>query len=257
MGAFGDMMTNRKYMPWEARVDLEEPRPTFLDPTRELAANAEQANIQTQGMAQFAGPQAMSARSSSIQGQASKNAADVLSRYNNANVNLGNQFEMQATNIRNQEQGMNQAATQRVYDQNTIANQQFDNAKLAMRNNLRNQYTSAITNRAKTDALNQLYPQYAVSPGNGGFMGFTQGRQLTGESSGGGKTYDEWFKYYKNQNQNDADAASNAKNAYNSQGGGGATDDKAAILKQQYGKQGGQMKKGGFTYGDITYPFIM
>jgi hypothetical protein len=256
-GAFGDLMGIKKQMPWAPRVDLETPRPTFLDPTRELAANAEQANIQTQGMAQFAGPQAMSARSSSIQGQASKNAADVLSRYNNANVNLGNQFEMQATNIRNQEQGMNQAATQRVYDQNTIANQQFDNAKLAMRNNLRNQYTSAITNRAKTDALNQLYPQYAVSPGNGGFMGFTQARQLTGESSGGGKTYDQWLQYYKQQGMAESAAVDAAKNAYNSQGGGGATDDKAAILKQQYGKQGGQMKKGGFTYGDITYPFIM
>ena len=255
-GAFGDRMGLKKYMPWAPRVDLETPRPTFLDPTRELAANAEQANIQTQGLAQFAGPQAMSSRSSSVQGQASKQAADTLSRYNNANVNLANQFEGQVTNIRNQEQGMNQAATQRVYDQNTIANQQFDNAKLAMRNNLRNQYTNAMTNRSKTDALNQLYPQFAVSPGSGGFMHYTQGRKLTGERTGSEKTYDQWLQYYKQQNMNDADAAANAKNAYNAQGST-ASDDKQEILKQQYGKKGGQMKKGGFTYGDITYPFIM
>jgi len=256
-GAFGDLMRIKKYMPWAPRVDLETPRPTFLDPTRELAANAEQANIQTQAMGQFAGAQAQSSRASSVQGNASKNAADILSRYNNANVNLGNQFEMQATNVRNQEQMANQAGAQRVYDQTTMANQQFDNAKLAMRNNLRNQYTNAMTNRSKTDALNQLYPQYAVSPGSGGFMRFTDGRELTGEGSGGGKSYDEWLKYYKDQGMNDSDAGANAKNAYNSQGGGGGTDNKAAILQQQYGKTGGQMKKGGFIYGDITYPFII
>ena len=73
-GAFGDLMGLKKRMPWAPGVNLEEPRPTFLDPTRELAANAEQANIQTQGMAQFAGPQALSSRSSGIQGQAAKKA---------------------------------------------------------------------------------------------------------------------------------------------------------------------------------------
>jgi hypothetical protein len=256
-GAFGDLMSLKKQMPWAPRVDLETPRPTFLDPTRELAANAEQANIQTQGMAQFAGPQAMSARSSSVQGAASKNAADILSRYNNANVNVANQFETNATGIRNQEQMANQGATQRMYDQNVVANQQYDNAKLAMRNNLRNQYTNAITNRAKTDAMNQMYPQYAVSPGTGGFMHFTQGKELTGQSTGSTKTYDQWLKHYKDQGMKDEDAINAAKNAMGQQGGGGADNNKAEILKAAYGRLGGQMKKGGFVYGDITFPFIM
>ena len=160
----------KKRMPWAPGVDLEEPRPTFLDPTRELAANAEQANIQTQGMAQFAGPQALSSRSSGIQGQAAKNAADVLAKYNNANVNVANQFELKATDIRNQESMLRQATNQRLYDQTTVANQQYDNSKLAMRNNLRNQYTNAITNRWKTDAMNQMYQDYKVFPGSGGQM---------------------------------------------------------------------------------------
>jgi hypothetical protein len=271
-GAFGDLMGLKKQMPWAPRVDLETPRPTFLDPTRELAANAEQANIQTQGLGQFAGPQAMSARASSVQGAASKNAADILSKYNNANVNVANQFEMQSTNIRNQEQMANQGATQRLYDQNTIANQQYDNAKLAMRNNLRNQYTNAMTNRSKTDALNQLYPQYAVSPGTGGFMHFTQGKNMTGQSSGSTKTYDQWLKYYKDQGMDDADAINAAKGAANSQGV--AETDKSGIINAHYGKFGGQtkadiinaayaklggqmMKKGGYVYADVTFPFIL
>jgi hypothetical protein len=256
-GAFGDLMSLKKQMPWAPRVDLETPRPTFLDPTRELAANAEQANIQTQGLAQFAGPQAMSARASSVQGSAAKNAADILSRYNNANVNVANQFETNATGIRNQEQMANQGATQRMYDQNTVANQQYDNAKLAMRNNLRNQYTNAITNRAKTDAMNQMYPQYAVTPGDGGFMRFTQGKQLTGQSTGSTKTYDQWLKHYKDQGMKDEDAINAAKNAVSQQGSGSGNTDKAEILKAAYGRLGGQMKKGGFVYGDVTFPFIM
>lgn len=269
-GAFGDLMSIKKQMPWAPRVDLETPRPTFLDPTRELAANAEQANIQTQALGQFAGPQGL--RSSGVQGAAAKNAADILSKYNNANVNVANQFEMLSTNIRNQEQLANQGATQRLYDQNTIANQQFANAKLAMRNNLRNQYTNAMTNRAKTDALNQLYPQYAVSPGTGGFMHYTQGRNITGQKTGSTRTYDEWLKYYKDQGMSDENAINSAKGAVNNQqyaetdrGGilnahyskfGGQT--KADIINAAYARLGGQMmKKGGYVYADVTFPFVL
>ena len=257
-GAYGDLMGIKKYMPWQSRLALETPRPTFLDPTRELAANAEQAKIQTQGIAQFAGPQAQSARASSVQGTSSKNAADILSRYNNANVNVANQFEMNATNIRNQGQMANQAAAQSWYDKNTIANQQFDNSKLALRNNARNQYTNAITNRAKTDAMNQLYPQYAVSPGSGGFMNFTQGKTVNGAGASSGKTYDEWLSYYKNdQKMSESAAVDAAKNAYNAQNNTAASTDKAQVIKNAYGRLGGQMKKGGFVYGDVTFPFLM
>ena len=173
MGAFGDTMRTKKYMPWEARVDLEEPRPTFLDPTRELAAQSEQANIASQAAAQFAGPQALNARLSGIQGQGAKSAADTLSRINNANVGIANQFEGQQVGIRNQEQAMNQAMQNRVYDKNTIANQQFDNAKAQGRQNQRQAYNTAVTNKWKTDALNQMYPNYQTRPGVGGRVEYT------------------------------------------------------------------------------------
>ena len=256
-GAFGDLMGIKKYMPWQSRLALETPRPTFLDPTRELAANAEQAKIQTQGIAQFAGPQAQSARASSVQGTSSKNAADILSRYNNANVNVANQFEMNATNIRNQAQMANQASAQSWYDKNTIANQQFDNSKLALRNNARNQYTNAITNRAKTDAMNQLYSQYNVSPGSGGFMNFTQGKTVNGAGASTAKTYPQLLKYYKDLGQSDEAASTNANNEMKYQEKGSAETDKAQVIKNAYGRLGGQMKKGGFVYGDVTFPFLM
>ena len=173
MGAFGDAMRTKKYMPWEARVDLEEPRPTFLDPTRELAAQSEQANIASQAAASFAGPQALNARLSQIQGQGAKGAADTLSRINNQNVNIANQFEANQVGVRNQENMLNQQMANRVYDKNVVANQQFDNAKTAGRANMRQAYNTAVTNRAKTDALNQMYPNYQVDPSTGGMVNYT------------------------------------------------------------------------------------
>lgn len=261
-GAFGDLMGVKKYMPWAPGVELGTPRPTFLDPTRELAANAEQANIQTQGLAQFAGPQALSARSASVQGQAAKNAADILSKYNNANVNIANQFELKANDIRNQESMLKQATAQRVYDQNTVANQQFDNAKLAMRNNLRNQYTNAITNRWKTDALNQMYPNYAVDPSVGGRMDFVPTeKQVTGQTSGG-MTMQEAMDWCKQNNPNATDHSAcmqRVMNAQNKSGSTGTGADAGAVNTMYPGQQmGGPVyADGGYVYIDSWLPFIM
>jgi hypothetical protein len=173
MGAASDLASVKKYMPWEARVDLEEPRPTFLDPTRELAQQSEQANIASQASASFAGAQGLGARNAASQGQGAAQAANTLSNINNQNVNIANQFEGTQVGIRNQESMLNQQMANRVFDKNTIANQQFDNAKLAGRQNLRNSYNTAVTNKWKTDALNQMYPNYQTKPGVGGKVKYT------------------------------------------------------------------------------------
>ena len=172
-GAFGDRMGLRKQMPWEARVDLEEPRPTFLDPTRQLAQQSEQANIASQATAQFAGPQAMGARLAAIQGQGASQAANVLSQINNQNVGIANQFEANQVGVRNQEQAMNQQMANRLFDKNVIAQQQFDNAKRQSAANMRQAYNTALTNKWKTDALNQMYPNYQVDPLSGGRVQYT------------------------------------------------------------------------------------
>ena len=173
MGAASDLASVKKYMPWEARVDLEEPRPTFLDPTRELAAQSEQANIASQASASFAGPQGLGARNAATQGNAAAQAANTLGNINNQNVNIANQFEANQIGVRNQENMLNQQMAGRLYDKNVIANQQFDNAKRQGRKALRDSYTTAITNRAKTDAMNQMYPNYQVDPESGGFVDYT------------------------------------------------------------------------------------
>jgi hypothetical protein len=247
-GAISDLMKVKKYMPWAPSVDLQTPKPTFLDPTRELAANAEQANIQTAGMAQFSGPQALSARSSSIQGQASKNAADVLSKYNNANVNIANQFETNNANIMNQEAATNQGIKSRLYDQNTTANQQYDNSNMALTNRARKEYTNSITNKWKTDALNQMFPQYQTSPATGGRVMFTQGKDHKPEQAASMRQkMDEYIKTYKM----DPDKAHAA--AYKEIYGDNSKD----VAQNPNGYPGAPKgQSGGFIYGDHTYPFI-
>ena len=263
-GAFGDLMGVKKYMPFAAKADLEVPRPTYLDPTRELAANAEQANIQTQAIGQFAGAQAQSARASSIQGTAAKQAADTLSRVNNQNVNIANEFATNAANIRNQEQLQNQATNQRLYDQTTIANQQFDNAKLAMRNNFRNQFTNAITNRYQTDALNQLYPQYNVDPSVGGKLTFdpTKARQIDGRGAAPKKSYGEYMKECIAEGVPEDDKANLkacvGEKMANAKLSAGTTDNSAAVMQQYAGQKkeyGGQMGPG--VYANMVFPFIL
>jgi hypothetical protein len=246
-GAFGDLMGLKKRMPWAPPVALGTPRPVFMDPTRDLAANAEQAAIQTQGMAQFAGPQAFSSRSSSIQGQASKNAADILSKYNNANVNVANQFEMKANDIRNQNSMLNQATNQRLYDQNTVANQQFDNAKLAMRNNLRNYYTQGITNKWKTDALNQMYPNYAVNAPSGGRMDFKPtSKTFDGQGSSTSMTMQEAMDWCKQNNPNATDHSACMNRVLGLQNKSGKTNNAPDpnMVNNVYGSQDQQMGKG-------------
>jgi len=171
-GAANDLMRVKQYMPWQAEPEVYLPDATFYDPTRELAANAEQANIQTQGLAAFTGPQALSARSSAIQGQGAKNAADIMARYNNLNVGIANQLSGQRSDIMNTA-AQNQANMDtQLWDKYTVANQQFDNAKNQARQHLRQSYIDAITNRAKTQALNTMYPNYYTDPSRGGFVNF-------------------------------------------------------------------------------------
>ena len=167
-GALGDLWSTKKYMPWEARVDLQEPTPTYLDPTRELAKQSEDAAMAYNASTQFSGPQALGARTSAIQGEGAKQAANTLSAYNNANIGIANQFENAGVGIRNQENAMNQAMATRVFDKNTFANQQYDNSKRAARSNARQALSTGITNKWKTDAMNQMYPNYQVDPRSGG-----------------------------------------------------------------------------------------
>lgn len=164
MGAFGDMNRIKKYMPWVAPVNLGTMTPTFYDPTRELAANAEQANISSQAAAMFAGPQGLNARLSEIQGRGAENAANILGKYNNLNVDTANKFEQGNTAIKNENAMIQADNANNLYKDTVMANQNFDNSKAQARANFRTALTTALTNRGQTQSLNATQDQYKVDP---------------------------------------------------------------------------------------------
>lgn len=172
-GAVGDYARIKKYAPWQAVPDVIVPDVHYYDPNRELAQSSEQANAMIQNLAQFSGPQALSSRASQIQGTAAANAANILGRYNNLNVGVANQYENQRAGILNQAAQNRAGLATQLFDKNTIANQQFDNARNQARQNIRNQVVNAITNKAYTQNLNTLYPQYNVNPWTGGDINYT------------------------------------------------------------------------------------
>lgn len=168
LNAAGNLASIKKYMPWQATPNVFLPEVLFTDPTRELAANSEMANIAGQNLAQFTGPQAFNARFSDIQGKAAENAANILGRYNNMNVGISNQQSAQnASTMNNYAINRANAATS-LFDKYTIANQSFDNAKKQAKDALVNQMVQGITNANYTANMNDLFPNYAVNPSVGG-----------------------------------------------------------------------------------------
>jgi hypothetical protein len=167
--ATANRLSLKKYMPWAPKVEPHVPRPVLYDPTRALAANAEEMKIGTEGAGMFSGPQAFNSRFSQIQGQGAKNAANILSQYHTMNVNEINKFEQIKSGIYNQADAFNANQAQKLYDQTTIANQQFDNSKRKAFDEMRGAAVNAITNRAQAQTMNYMYPHYQIDPSRGGF----------------------------------------------------------------------------------------
>lgn len=166
-GAVRDKQSIKSYFPYADRFSPEFMDPTFYDPSRELAAQGEQANILTQGMGQFVGPQALSARSSQVQGQGAKGAADILSKYNNLNVGLANQGDTQNVQIGNQAQQYNQAKAQELYDKGVITQQQRDNSNRQADATIRQGFAQGWRNASDIAMLNANQEQYKVDPYTG------------------------------------------------------------------------------------------
>jgi hypothetical protein len=159
--------TPKKYLPYMAQYNATLPEPTFKDPNRELAANAEQMNIMTQGLANFAGPQGFMANASAVQGKAAENAANILGRYQNDNVGIANYFAPLRSDIMNKQKLYNAERVNELWKGNAIANQQYDNSKNAYRNNLARTFGQAWNNRMNLGLTNAVNPMYNIDPLSG------------------------------------------------------------------------------------------
>jgi hypothetical protein len=241
-GTLADKASIKKYYPWAAPVDLEEARPVYLDPTRDLAANSEQANIAMQNLAQFTGPQTASARAAMVQGQGARQASDILSRYNNANVSIANQFEQSNTNLRNQERLQNQAIAKTLFDQTTLTNQAYDNARRQANQASRLAFQTGWKNAADLALVNATSPQYDIDPRTGTVV-FQGGKDLQPEVA---KSFDRYVQYYRRQGFKPAEAIQAAKIAIGQGSLYGGLD---ALVES---------KKGGMIVtGPLLYPFVL
>jgi hypothetical protein len=176
--AVGDLASINRYFPRMAQFTAEPMKPTYYDPNRELAANAEMANIAAANLAQFTGPQAFNTRFSDVQGKGLANAANILGRYNNLNVGVANQFEQANKQLINEANFRNQLAANDFYDKTVATNQNYDNARRAGRRQAVDYVNAALENRFMTEQMNSLYPNYYVEPSRLKTY-YTPGRQIT------------------------------------------------------------------------------
>lgn len=160
--------TPKKYLPYMAQYNATLPEATFKDPNRELAANAEQAYIMSQGLSNVAGgPGNYMTNISAIQGKAAENAANILGRYQNDNVGIANYFAPLRSDIMNKQKLYNAERVNELWKANAIANQQYDNSKNAYRNNLARTFGQAWNNRMNLGMTNAVNPMYNIDPLSG------------------------------------------------------------------------------------------
>ena len=245
-GSVMDKSKIKDLYPWAPTPDLEEVQLMKTDPTRELAALSERYGTAANAMASIMPGQSYAANLRGMSGAG--DIANTLARYNNQNVQIDNQEQLTNNGIRNQENAMRQGVAKQLYDDTmkTMANAQMQD--LAFDREARGLLTQGITNKEQTNALNQMYPQFAVDPSIGGRMHYTQGKESLEPSKD--KTFDWWFQQYKEQGMADKDAINAAKISagQSSSTGGYAGPDMEAIMAQY-------AQLGGFISGYNTYPF--
>jgi hypothetical protein len=166
LNAMYNLASIQKYTPWEAPVQAVTPTPTFYDPTRELSNNNALVNQSVQANMLLAGPGSRF-RNSAIQGQGAENAANILGRYANMNTGVANQFAGITADITNNVLAEQRDRTNRLYDKNVVANQQYDNARREARSVLQSTIANAWKNRQQMDMLNQTTPDYYIDPASG------------------------------------------------------------------------------------------
>jgi hypothetical protein len=206
-GAFGDLMSVGKQYPMSAPLNLTPPKAIYYDPTREIGAQTEAQAQQAQALAQFMGPQAASARSSSLQGTLATQVADTLGRYNDLNVSAGQNYENQLANLASEESRLRAAQAQDVYDKSVMTRQNYENAIRQGKQNMRDAFATGWKNASDIAMLNATQEQYDIDPRTGTVV-FQGGKAIQPDQS---KTTSDLIEYYRTQGFDPKDAIAAAK----------------------------------------------
>ena len=191
-GLAGDRGYLEKDLPYDPGVDVVAPLGKYKDPTKELADNQAMFNIGADTAAQFAGIQGLTSRTSQMSGNTALQASKINQRYNNENINLANTIERGAADAYNKQSVADREVEKGIYDGNALANANFNKERLGFRLARRNQFNTAVTNKWKTDAMNQIYPDYAVDPSVGGRMAHIPNYRNANPNAGS-KTWDDAY----------------------------------------------------------------
>jgi hypothetical protein len=162
-------LSRKKYLPHSYPVDIGNPDVLYYDPARAVATTNEQSGMARRANTAFAGPNS-TYRNSAIAGKTWAKNLDTIGQYDNMNVPIGNQYYDKVYEADRFETMANADRAQRLYDGWTIANQQFDNTKVADRRNITDAKIQMLTNAMETQAWNQQFPNFNTHPGVGGGM---------------------------------------------------------------------------------------
>lgn len=158
-----------RYPNYVAPVRLKTAETTFLSPEREIAATQEQAGTQSMINALTQDGSRQRAVSSSIQGQALGNIANILGRTNNANVEIANRANAQNADITNKQSELNARRMDELYKQGVISDQQYRNSQSQAFANFAKTNAQAQANAAKTSWTNAIHNKspYYIDPTTG------------------------------------------------------------------------------------------
>ena len=195
------------------------PEPTFYDPNRQLAANAEQANIMQQYLSGFGNPQSFMANASGVQGKALENAANIMSDVQNRNVGVANQFSPLQTDIMNRVMAYRADAADKLFYNNEQGRKAYNNSMRQWLNNIDRYRQNEYQVNSQTNMMNQTNPYYdMVYTPQGARINFRPGINVAdlitnqGRAAGAGagftadrrKAYEDAVMLYKTKGYSDS-----------------------------------------------------
>jgi hypothetical protein len=192
------------FQPAVTPVDIDY---TLEDPTRAIAAIAEQKNIGDQAIAAFSGPQAGSARIAGTTGKAMKAVADTTAGVQKRNVQTANRADYQQAAMDYETEALQRAAKVKEYDDTEKALQAYMDEKNFDREQYAQAYMDALTNRANTYNLNLMQDYFNVDPSAGGMIGQVDSRAFDAvKSPDRSEQYMAYLKDLKKQGITDSKA---------------------------------------------------
>ena len=226
--------------------------PTYLyDQTRAQAANAEQAKIASDAYTALLPGSQAAVNISAAQAKGALNAANIAADYDTRNVNQLNATAAQNAQINNQAQMYNQGLNRELYNETIGAHKIGLNEKSERVGNMAKGFNAGTTNMYTADAMNQMYPNYAVQPGVGGKMYYRDsGRDFSPEQQR------DYFAYAQKLNEAGLPERSQQVLLNNYITGVGSKDG----IPDMYGnitknKKGGTTQMG-YVMGSNVFPFM-